>query len=96
MKKLIASRAAAFSFPTSSHPFAMPTYVYETIPQTADEQPTRFEMKQSMRDAALTTHPESGKPVRRVVIGGTGMMGGTTTSSSGGGPCGSACGCHPH
>ena len=75
----------------------MPTYVYETIPQTADEQPTRFEMKQSMIDAALKTHPETGKPVRRVIIGGTGMMGSTTTTSSGGGgPCGSACGCHPH
>lgn len=75
----------------------MPTYVYETIPQTADELPTRFEMKQSMNDAALKAHPETGKPVRRVIIGGTGMMGGTTTTSSGGGgPCGSACGCHPH
>lgn len=74
----------------------MPTYVYETIPQSEHEQPTRFELKQSMRDAPLTRHPESGLPVRRVVIGGTGMMGGgsTQTSTSGGG-CGTGCGCHP-
>ncbi|MBX7210830.1 MAG: zinc ribbon domain-containing protein [Verrucomicrobiaceae bacterium] len=74
----------------------MPTYVYETIPAATDEQPVRFEMKQSMNDAALTRHPESGKPVRRVITGGTGVMGGTGTStqSSGGGGCGSGCGCH--
>lgn len=74
----------------------MPTYVYETIPQTAGEQPARFELKQSMNDAALTRHPESGKPVRRVIIGGTGVMGGSTTTStqSSGGGCGSGCGCH--
>ena len=73
----------------------MPTYVYETIPQSADEQPARFEIKQSMKDAALTTHPESGKPVRRVVVGGTGMMGGATSTQSSGGGCGTGCGCHP-
>jgi len=74
----------------------MPTYVYETIPQSTEEQPSRFEIKQSMKDAALTRHPESGKPVRRVIIGGTGVMGGgTTAQSSGGGSCGTGCGCHP-
>jgi len=74
----------------------MPTYVYETIPQSAEEQPSRFEIKQSMKDAALTSHPENGKPVRRVIIGGTGVMGGSTsTQSSGGGGCGTGCGCHP-
>lgn len=74
----------------------MPTYVYETIPQSEQEQPTRFELKQSMKDAALTRHPESGRPVRRVVIGGTGMMGGGSTQpSTSGGGCGTGCGCHP-
>lgn len=78
----------------------MPTYVYETIPQFEGDQPKRFEIRQSMKDAALTQHPDSGQPVRRVPIGGTGVMGGSSSSSSfpssggGGGSCGSGCGCH--
>jgi predicted nucleic acid-binding Zn ribbon protein len=74
----------------------MPTYVYETIPQFADEQPKRFEIRQSMKDAALTQHPDSGEPIRRVPIGGTGLMGsgGSSAPKSGGGSCGSGCGCH--
>ncbi len=80
----------------------MPTYVYETIPQVEGEKPQRFEVRQSMMDAALTQHPDSGLPVRRVPIGGTGMMGGPSAStpssggksSGGGGSCGTGCGCH--
>jgi predicted nucleic acid-binding Zn ribbon protein len=74
----------------------MPTYVYETIPQSASEQPVRFELRQSMTESALTTHPESGRPVRRVITGGTGVMGGGTasTQSSTGASCGTGCGCH--
>lgn len=75
----------------------MPTYVYETIPQSEAETPQRFELKQSMMDAALTQHPENGKPVRRVPIGGTGILGGGGSASSaptGGGSCGTGCGCH--
>lgn len=75
---------------------AMPTYVYETIPQSESEAPVRFEVRQSMKDAPLASHPETGKPVRRVPIGGTGLMGGggpPAPARSGGG-CGSGCGCH--
>ncbi len=73
----------------------MPTYVYETIPQFEGEQPKRFEIRQSMMDAALTQHPDSGQPIRRVPVGGTGIMGGGSSSAkSGGGSCGSGCGCH--
>lgn len=76
----------------------MATYVYETIPQTADEQPRRFEIQQSMKDDALTKHPETGEPVRRVITGGAGFMGlsssTSTSNSSGGGGCGTGCGCH--
>lgn len=73
----------------------MPTYVYETIPRTETEQPKRFEIRQSMKDDALTHHPDSGQPVRRVPIGGTGMMGSSSGSSaSSGGSCGTGCGCH--
>lgn len=43
----------------------MPIYVYETL--SSDGSPgQRFEVTQSMRDAPLTTHPETGEPVRRV------------------------------
>ena len=48
----------------------MTTYVYETIPQIADEVPVRFEVKQGMSEAKLTEHPESGQPVRRLISGG--------------------------
>ncbi|WP_216324040.1 FmdB family zinc ribbon protein [Deinococcus aestuarii] len=39
----------------------MPTYVYKNI-----ETGETFEIKQSIRDEALSTHPETGAPVRRV------------------------------
>ena len=48
----------------------MPTYVYETIPQTAGEIPVQFEVKQAMNDPKLIIQPGSGKPVRRLVSGG--------------------------
>jgi predicted nucleic acid-binding Zn ribbon protein len=74
----------------------MPTYVYETIPQYEGDQPKRFEIRQSMSDPALTQHPDSGQPVRRVPIGGTGIMGSSSGAATpaAGGSCGSSCGCH--
>ncbi len=75
----------------------MPTYIYEVIPESEAETPRRFEVRQSMKDAPLTTDPETGRPVRRVIIGGTGLMGGggaATPVRSGGGSCGTGCGCH--
>lgn len=48
----------------------MTTYVYETIPQAAGEDPVRFEVKQGMNDPKLTEQPGTGKPVRRLVSGG--------------------------
>jgi len=81
----------------------MATYLYETIPQRAGEQPRRFEVIQSMKDAAFTRHPDTGEPVRRLVTGGYGLMGVGTKhtpapdaghSHSGGGcGCGGSCGC---
>ena len=75
----------------------MPTYIYETIPQSESQLPERFEVKQSMSDKALSAHPETGAPVRRIIAGGTGIMGasaGTRSAPSGGGSCGTGCGCH--
>ncbi|MGE9296248.1 MAG: FmdB family zinc ribbon protein [Puniceicoccales bacterium] len=43
----------------------MPIYVYQVI--TADgSEGECFEVEQSMKDAALTEHPRTGVPVRRV------------------------------
>lgn len=48
----------------------MPIYIYETIPEREADEPRQFEVKQSMKDAALTHDPESGLKVRRVIQGG--------------------------
>jgi len=79
----------------------MATYLYETIPSKKGEDPQTFEVQQSMKDAPLTTHPQTGVPVRRVITGGFGFVskGGSAPApapqrpTSGGG-CGSGCGCH--
>lgn len=43
----------------------MPLYVYEVINADGSEG-EQFELFQSMSEAALTKHPETGKPIRRV------------------------------
>lgn len=77
----------------------MAVYVYETVPAQEGEPVRTYEIRQSMKDAALTNHPETGEPIRRVITGGLGVM----TSSkgapaprpaSGGHGCGGGCGCH--
>ncbi len=70
----------------------MATYVYETIPKESGEQPQQFELQQSMKDAPLTQHPESGVPVRRVISGGIGFS--SSKTKPGGHSCGHGCGCH--
>lgn len=69
----------------------MPTYVYETISPT----PERFEVRQGFAEPALTAHPETGAPVRRVISGGLAILPSGTNSVDG--PetgCGPAnCGC---
>lgn len=52
----------------------MPTYIYESIP-TDGSAPARFEVVQRMTDAPLTSHPDSGEPVRRIITGGQGIKG---------------------
>ena len=44
----------------------MPTYVYQVIEDDGSEGET-FEAFQKMSDEPLTQHPETGKPVRRVI-----------------------------
>jgi len=52
----------------------MATYVYETIPTDPKIRPRRFEVEQKMSDPPLTKDPKSGLPVRRVIIGGSGLV----------------------
>ena len=81
----------------------MATYIYETTDETRP--PRRFEIVQSMKDTALTRHPDTGEPIRRVITGGYGLLAKagtadeTARSSSSNGPgtaggCGTSCGCH--
>jgi predicted nucleic acid-binding Zn ribbon protein len=52
----------------------MATYIYETIPSGARTKPRRFEVQQKMSDPPLKVDPESGLPVRRVIVGGSGLV----------------------
>lgn len=70
----------------------MTTYVYETIPENENEEPKFFEIKQSIHDAPLTKHPETGEPIRRVILGGYGLIK-KTESQSTDSSCGPGCGC---
>ncbi|MEO1526156.1 MAG: zinc ribbon domain-containing protein [Planctomycetota bacterium] len=69
----------------------MPTYVYETIPESDDKEPTQFEIVQRMADDPLTHHPETGEKVRRLISGGMSLP--VSSSKSGGGCCSSGCSC---
>ncbi len=51
----------------------MPTYIYETIPQN-DEPVEHYEIEQSIKDPTLTKHPDTGAPIRRVILGGSVMI----------------------
>lgn len=44
----------------------MPTYVYETLDDQGEPTGEYFECVQPMSEDALTEHPETGAPVRRV------------------------------
>jgi len=45
----------------------MPTYEYEVVNED-DSGGERFEVFQSMKDKPLSKHPETGQPVRRVIV----------------------------
>jgi predicted nucleic acid-binding Zn ribbon protein len=52
----------------------MATYIYETVPKNSKTKPRRFEVEQKMSDPPLKTDPETGLPVRRVIVGGSGVV----------------------
>jgi predicted nucleic acid-binding Zn ribbon protein len=95
---------ASVSFPLATPADAanfsgMAVYVYETIPDREGGTVRTYEIRQSMKDTALTTHPETGEPIRRVITGGLGIMtsskgGPAPRPASGGACCGGGCGCH--
>jgi len=62
------------AFTPGQHPRSMPTYIYETIPTKPGLKTKRFEIKQSMHDAPLKKHPETGEAVQRVIAGGIGVI----------------------
>jgi predicted nucleic acid-binding Zn ribbon protein len=76
----------------------MAIYVYQTVPAIEGEPVQTYEIRQSMKDAALTEHPETKEPIRRVITGGLGIMtsskGGSAPPPQGGGGCGGGCACH--
>jgi hypothetical protein len=76
----------------------MATYIYETIPLQAGAEPRRFEVVQSMKDAPLTRHPDTGEPVRRVISGGFGLMAKAGPKAAPSAPAAAACapGCACH
>jgi predicted nucleic acid-binding Zn ribbon protein len=45
----------------------MPVYVYRVIPTDPQVSEERFEVRQSIHDPPLTQHPETGRPVQRVI-----------------------------
>ncbi|MEO6788390.1 MAG: zinc ribbon domain-containing protein [Chthoniobacteraceae bacterium] len=59
----------------------MATYLYETIPEKPGQKPRQFEYVQKMSDPALTHDPESGLPVRRLIVGGSLITRGTSILS---------------
>ncbi len=54
------------------------TYLYETIPGSEGDEVRRYEIRQSIHDPAFTRHPETGEPMRRVIVGGLGFIAGKT------------------
>ena len=52
----------------------MATYVYETIPKSPKAKPRHFEVEQKMSDPPLRTDPKTGLAVRRVIVGGSGLV----------------------
>ena len=71
----------------------MPIYVYKTIPERPGEKTRYFEFLQSMTDEPFTEHPETGEPIRRVVLGGFGVLTGRSSKSGSNSCCGSGSGC---
>jgi len=74
----------------------MPIYVYETVVDTSEHVPRRFEIFQKLSEEALKIDPETGEPVRRVITGTVAVrLGGLKRSArvNKRSPAATACGC---
>ena len=67
---------------------AVSRYNLAQLPGKPGEKTRRFEIKQGMNEAPLTKHPETGEPIRRVILGGYGILRKSTGVGSA-----AACGC---
>ena len=63
---MIGTRSVNPAYPPSQTD--MPVYVYETLNDAGASTGERFEVVQPMSEAALTEHPQTGQPVRRVYL----------------------------
>ncbi|MCI0535764.1 MAG: zinc ribbon domain-containing protein [Verrucomicrobiales bacterium] len=52
----------------------MAIYIYETIPTNPRQKPRRFEVEQKMSDPPLRVDPKTGLAVRRLIVGGSGIV----------------------
>ena len=62
----------------------MPTFIYESIPESCCQEPGHYEIEQGADAAPLAHHPETNTPIRRVVIGGQALV---KTDGEGGSCC---------
>ena len=70
----------------------MPYYVYESL----DAEKARFEFKQSIHDDQYSAHPETGRPIKRIIVPGVaiqiqGLKRSTMVNKLS--PAATACGC---
>ena len=65
----------------------MPTYIYESLPESCCQEPEHFEIEQAADAAPLTQHPETKAPIKRVVIGGQELVKGNSCCGGGGECC---------
>lgn len=66
----------------------MTTYLYETLPVRDGDVVKLCEIQQGTNAEALTKHPGTGEPIRRVILGGWGSKKGAAKIESSGGDCG--------
>ena len=62
----------------------MPTYIYETVPAKKGARVKRYEIRQSIKDDALTQHPETREAIRRVLADSVSVITSSSSSSSSG------------
>lgn len=69
------------------------TYLYETLPANEGDSVEQFEVQQSLNELPLTQHPQTGVPVRRVILGGWGVFAGDSGSQTDQSCCTPGSGC---